>query len=110
MAKPPLKANLGFGERPSAEEALALAQGMQAVIPTMDAPPKPPPKQSGAKRDRPARKVTMDFPGGVHFELAQRALEENTSMTVLVLRALKLAGYAVPEDYLVDARRSNTKK
>jgi hypothetical protein len=51
------------------------------------------------------RKVTLTLPTAVVHELKQRMAAEDTTMRVLVLRALADAGYAVPAAELRDRRR-----
>lgn len=51
------------------------------------------------------RKVTLTLPAGVVHELKQRMAADDTTMRVLVLKALADAGYAVPSAELRDRRR-----
>jgi hypothetical protein len=110
MARPPLKVNLGFDDKPTAAEAMALATAMTEVVPTMERHQPPATRSNAAIRSREVRKVTMDFPTDIDLILAQKALTESTSKTVLVLKALKSAGYPVADEYLVDARRTAGRK
>lgn len=52
-----------------------------------------------------SRKITLTLPALVVTELKHRMAAEDTTMRVLVLKALADAGYHVPADELRDRRR-----
>jgi hypothetical protein len=60
----------------------------------------------GPPPDDEPRQVTVAFSIAepLHYAVKMRAVQERTTVKAVVLRALKLAGFDVPEDELVDRR------
>lgn len=52
------------------------------------------------------RQVTISFPMAepLHFAVKMRAVQERTTVKAVMMKALKLAGFDVPDDELVDRR------
>lgn len=78
-------------------------------MPRKAAAPPAPQRRPGTAAAQPpgaARRVTLSFPvpESVHTAVRLRAAEERTTVRAVVLRALKAAGFAVPDADLVDGR------
>lgn len=71
------------------------------------APPQEP--QKSGNEDLPEndhRQVTVAFAIAepLHYAVKMRAVQERTTVKAVILKALKLAGFDVPDDDLVDRR------
>ena len=70
------------------------------------APPEPNDEGGAGPSDEGVRQVTISFPmtGQLHFAVKMRAVQERTTVKAVMMKALKLAGFDVPDDELVDRR------
>lgn len=52
------------------------------------------------------RQVTISFPMAepLHYAVKMRAVQERTTVKAVMMKALKLAGFDVPDDELIDRR------
>lgn len=108
-AKPPLQP-VRRGLDPAAARAIAEDSGM-GVVTQAPSPPVSLPKATTATADAPSGRsrdslFQLSMPPGLLKTLKLQAVTEDTTVTVLVLRALAAAGYDVPAASLVDKRRS----
>lgn len=79
-----------------------------ATTPDGDADATRPEDDAGATRpdDDGRRQVTISFPlaESLHFAMKMRAVQERTTIKAVMMKALRLAGFDVPDDELVDRR------
>lgn len=70
------------------------------------APPTPHDDAGAVPPDEGVRQVTISFPlaESLHFAMKMRAVQERTTIKAVMMKALKLAGFDVPDDELVDRR------
>ena len=72
-------------------------------------PAAPPEPHDNGDAEPPAegvRQVTISFPMAepLHYAVKMRAVQERTTVKAVMMKALKLAGFDVPDDELVDRR------
>lgn len=99
------------GLDPADARAIAEDSGMGVVTQQASPPPAFLPKATTATAEAPAGRTRdslfqLSMPPGLLKTLKLQAVTEDTTVTVLVLRALAAAGYDVPAAALVDKRRS----
>jgi hypothetical protein len=97
-----------LSEKPklSGDELLRAVGGQLTGVPPAMAEPLPPAAAEPAKRTAPrAAPFVLRLSPGVFFALERAAEREGTTITVMIARALKDAGYPVPERDLRDRRR-----
>jgi len=80
----------------------AKLKGLTSARPKANLPPATVSRGSGKGR---GKSLMITVPDETRAALRARAGTEDTTVRVLVLRALKKAGYPVPDDELVDRRR-----
>ena len=85
---------------------------MGVAIQQTPPPPVPLPKAAATAAESPTGRARdglfqLSMPPGLLKTLKLQAVTEDTTVTVLVLRALAAAGYDVPAGSLVDKRRSH---
>ena len=95
---------ISAGPRLSGDELLRAVDAPLASVPPATVPPAPAQAQPAPKPAKPAPFMLRLAPA-VFRALEQAAGREGATMTVMVARALKEAGYPVPESDLKDRRR-----
>ena len=97
-----------LSERPklSGDDLLRAVGGQMTGVPPATAEPPPAPPATEAKRPAPrAAPFVLRLSPGVFLALERAAERDGTTITVMIARALKEAGYPVPERDLRDRRR-----